>query len=235
MSWETDKQRLLEQFNRLNEQTSESAIRSAASQINAAINSYTQTAGINPGSGENVYYKQANNTFSSIIEKEQQYSGLIRDLTQKINQFAQNANITEQLREVGQVSSDIATLEKELQNAKQDADTSRARQVQVEKPRENLSWYQGFGGQIGFTKPLHLTSVPILIGFGVFLLFLSGLLLREFFSPAIPSLIPNTYTAGSVFEFFTDSRFYAVLGGLFFVCVVLGILAWKGYFGYQLK
>jgi hypothetical protein len=233
MSWDAEKQRLMEQFNRLNDETSEQALRNIASQINVAISSYTQTAGINPSSGENPYYKTANDSFSRIVDKEQQYSGLIRDLTQKINQFAQSANLNDQLRQLGDLSSQIATLEKEVQNAKQDADTSRARQVDIEKPRQDLSWYQGFGGRIGFTKPLHLTSVPILIGFGVFLLFLSGLLMREFFSPAATSYIPNTYSSGSIFEFFTDSRFYAVLAGIAFVSIVLGILAWKGYFGYQ--
>ena len=235
MDWQTEKQRLLDQFNRLNEQTSESSIRNLAAQINAAISSYTQTAGINPGSGENVYYKQANDKFSTILEYEKQYSNLIRTLTTQINQLSQGADLNGSLRDLGTIQNEISAFEKELQIAKQDADTSRSRQVDVEKPRQDLSWYQGFGGKIGFTKPLHLLSVPILIGFGIFLLFLSGLLLREFFSPQVPSLVPNTYTSGSIFEFFTDSRFYAVLAGLFFVSVVLGILGWKGYFGYQLK
>ena len=235
MSWDTEKQRLLEQFNRLNQETSEASIRNIAAQINTAISSYTQTAGINPGTGTNVYYEQANNNFSTILEKEKQYSGLIRELTQSINRMSQDANLPQMLQQIGDAGTQIATLEKELQIAKQDADTSRARQVEVEKPRQNLSWYQGFAGRIGFTKPLHIVSVPVLIGFGVFLLFLSGLLLREFFAPATSGFVPDSYSSGSIFEFFTDSRFYAVLAGLVFVSIVLGILSWRGYFGYQLN
>lgn len=235
MSWDAEKQRLMEQFNRLNEETSEPVLRNITAMINQAISGYAGTAGINPGTGTNVYYEQANNAFSRIIEKEQQYSGLSRDLTQAINRMSQDADLPNQLRQVGEAGSQIATLEKDLKLTKQDADTSRTRQVEVEKPRQNLSWYQGFGGRIGFTKPLHIVSVPVLIGFGLFLLFLSGLLLREFFAPGVPSFVPDTYSSGSIFEFFTDSRFYAVLAGATFVSVMLGILGWNGYFGHQLK
>jgi hypothetical protein len=234
MSWETEKLRLMEQFNRLNDETSETNLRNIYASINQAISGYVQNAGINPGTGSNVYYEQANNGFSRIVDKEQQYSGLTRDLTQTINRMSQDADLPNQLRQVGEAGTQIATLEKELKLAKQDADTSRTRQVEVEKPRQNLSWYQGFSGRIGFTKPLHLISVPVLIGFGIFLLFLSGLLLREFFAPGPSSFVPNGYSSGSIFEFFTDSRFYAVLAGLFFVSILLGILAWQGYFGYQI-
>jgi hypothetical protein len=225
----------MEQFNRLNDETSEANLRNTVAGINQAISGYVQTAGINPGTGSNVYYEQANNGFSKIVEKEQQYSSLTRELTQVINRMSQEANLPDQLRQVGEAGSQIATLEKELKLAQQDADTSRTRQVEVEKPRQNLSWYQGFGGRIGFTKPLHIVSVPVLIGFGLFLLFLSGLLLREFFAPGVQSYVPNVYSSGSIFEFFTDSRFYAVLAGALFVCVMLGILAWNGYFGSQLN
>ena len=236
MSWEQERQRLMDEFDKLNEQTSESAIRSAASRINSALYSYTQTAGINPGSSPNMYYTQANNTFSSILEKEQQYSSLIRELTTQINRLSQDANLPDQLKELGDVGSEIAKLEKALVDAKQDADTSRARQTQVEVPRQQLSWYQGFGGRIGFTKPLHVYSLPILVGFGVLLLFLSGLMLREFFTPTIAAIGSTSgYATGSIFELFTDSRFYAVLAGIVFVAIVLGILSWKGYFGQQVK
>ena len=235
MSWQTEKQGLMEQFNRLNEETSESNLRNITAIINRAISGYVGTAGINPGTGTNVYYEQANNAFSRIVDKEKQFSDLTKSLTQAINRMSQEADLPSQLQQVGNAGSQIATLENELKLAKQDADTSRTRQMEVEKPRQNLSWYQGFGGRIGFTKPLHIVSVPVLIGFGIFLLFLSGLLLREFFGSGTQSFVPNTYSSGSIFEFFTDSRFYAVLAGILFVVVLLGILAWQGYFGYQLN
>ena len=85
-----------------------------------------------------------------------------------------------------------------------------------------------FGTKVGFTKPLHKISVPILIGFGILLLFLSGLLLQEFF--IVPSQV-QTMDSESIFSFFTDSRFYSLLAGISFVSIVIGILAYTGRLG----
>jgi hypothetical protein len=174
----------------------------------------------------------ANAKFQTLVGRQNEYQQLIKDLSKKVQEFAASTDINSKLQDIGTLQNDIAKLEKELDAVKQDANTSRAREAVVENPRIDLSWYQGFSSKIGFTKPLHKISISILVSFGLLLLFMSGLLLKEFFGSWIPSA-SNTqiYDSGDVFSLFSDSRFYAVLAGIAFTTSVVGILAYAGYLG----
>lgn len=228
MNWQTQKNSFNSQKEVLDSRTSESAIRSIGGAINSNIKQYINTAGISTDPNQNQYYNQANAQFSSILAYEQQYQNLNNQLTVKIKELSGAADITSRLQQLGSLRNDIAKLEKELEAVKQDANTSRTREETVKNPRVDLSWYQGFGAKVGFTKPLHQISIPILMGFGILLLFLTGLLLKDFFhSPTTDYAAPSE----SLFSLFTDSRFYAVLGGITLVSIVLGILAYNGYLG----
>lgn len=228
MNWQTQKNSLNAQKEILDSRTSETAIRSIANAINSNIKQYVNTAGISTNPNENQYYSQANAQFGTILAYEKQYQYLTNDLTAKVKQLSGAADITSRLQQLGSIRNDIVKLEKELEAVKQDANTSRTREETVKNPRIDLSWYQGFGAKVGFTKPLHQISVPILMGFGILLLFLTGLLLKDFFnSPTTDYVAPSE----SLFSLFTDSRFYAVLAGITLVSIVLAILAYNGYLG----
>ena len=227
MTWADEKK----EFYRRNEELqlfNKEAIRSLGQAINQSIYKYVQTAGISTNPNENTHYVEANKNFLLLTDKQKQFSDLNRDLMKKIKELSNNSNINSKLQTIGSVRNDIVKLEKELKEVKQDADTSRTRESTIKHPRENLSWYQGFGTKVGFTKPLHIISVPILIGFGILLLFLSGLLLQEFF--IVPSQV-QSIDSDSIFSFFTDSRFYSLLAGISFVSIVIGILAYTGRLG----
>ena len=228
MSWQSQKNDLNTRKVSLDTRTTTTQIRAIGDVINSNIKQYVNTAGISTDPNQNQYYNQANAQFSTILEYERQYQELNNQLTIKIKELAGDSDITSKLQQIGSLRNDIAKLEKELEAVKQDADTSRSREKTVKNPRVDLSWYQGFGAKVGFTKPLHQISVPILMGFGVLLLFLSGLLLQDFFhSPVTDYAAPSE----GLFSLFTDSRFYAVLGGITLVTIVLSILAYRGYLG----
>ena len=68
------------------------------------------------------------------------------------------------------------------------------------------------------------------------MIFFSGLILREFFSPTVGSYgAMNGIGAEGVFSLFTDSRAISVLAGVVFVIIVITILSLQGYLGTTLK
>jgi len=227
MTWATDKQ----VFNARKEALDRfdtNAIRNLGQIINTHIKRYVNTAGISENPTQNQNYIEANRNFELLVSKQKQYTTLNQDLSNKIIELSGGGDINSTLQALGKNRMNIIKLEKEIKSLKQDEETSRARQASLEKPRKNVSWYQGFASKIGFTRPLHEISVPILIGFGILLLFLSGLLLKDFFNGT-----ENTQIIESegLFTLFTDSRFYSVLGGTTLVSIVLGILAYTGRLG----
>ena len=232
MSWQDQKQTINSAKEQIDAATTESRLRQIGSNINSNIKQYVDSAGISTNPTNNPNYNSANEQFGKIIQLESHYQQINKSVLNKIQEFSGSSNISSKLQELGKTRSDMVKLQKELDAVKQDAETSRAREETVKNPRIDLSWYQGFASKIGFTKALHQVSVPILMGFGVLMLFLSGLLLQDFFYvPVSPSSISQLVPSENIFSLFTDSRFYAVLGGITLVSTVLSILAYKGYLG----
>lgn len=232
MSWTEQKTQLSTLKQRLDSQTKDSAIESLVTGMNAAIFRYTQTAGISQNPTTNVDYEEANRKFKQLASLQQDYQNLIKTLSTSIKNMTSNTDLTNKLQQVGSLRQDIVKLEEELQTVKKEADTSQTRQALVETPRQSLSWYQGFAGSIGFTRPLKQMSLPFLLGFGLLFLWFSGLMLKELFSPVVNAYgIDALYDRQGLFATFTDARFYAVLGGIGLVGIVLGVLASTGRLG----
>jgi hypothetical protein len=236
-SWDEAKVLYQQQKDILDGKTETPKIESLVDQMNAAIQRYTATAGITPNGGTtNANYATANRIFQELNGYQQEYINLNKTLSATLRGLTASTDVQNKLQQIGTLNNDIVNLERELANAKQDVETSKARQTDIEKPRQDISYYQGFSGIIGFKRPLRLLSVPILITFGLLLLFISGLILRDFFLPA-----SDGYNAGyggsdeGIFAFFTDSRFYAVMGGTALVISVVAILAYSGKLGSKLK
>jgi hypothetical protein len=61
-------------------------------------------------------------------------------------------------------------------------------------------------------------------------LFLSGLILKDFFAPSVGDYT-SVVEPGSIFATFTDARFYSVLAGVAFVTGLLAVLAATGKLG----
>lgn len=233
MSWDEQKRNLTTLKTSLDGRTNASAIEGIVSGMNAAIMRYTQNAGIAQGNnGQNTDWQEANSKFLELATLQQEYQKLNQTLARSVKTLTDNSDVRNKLEQIGRLRGQIADLEKEVGTVKQEAETSQARQTTIEKPREQLSWYQGFGGYIGFTNPLRQVSLPFLIAFGLLFLYFSGLMLKEVFAPVTGSYNTNaTYQSEGLFALFTDSRFYAVLGGIGLVGVVLGVLSYTGRLG----
>jgi hypothetical protein len=232
MSWDTVKTTYTQQKDAIFKRTSDKDIESLVGNMNAAIQRFTNSAGISTDPASDPNYTQAEQSFKRLVSDEKEHMKLNQNLSNAIKNMTESGDLEAKLKQVGTLRDETANLEKELHHTKQDLETSKARQHDIETPRRDISYYQGFAGRLGFTKPLQVHSIPFLVGFGLLCLFFSGLLLKEFFKPVSGGVwnVGMGATEG-VGSFFTDSRFYAVLGGISFVGAVLGVLAYSGAMG----
>jgi hypothetical protein len=236
--WNRLKSTFTEQKSDLDKTYTDSNITNKVTEMNTALERYTSRAGISssPDSTTDSNYNRAQEIFIHLSDGIKRYTEINKNLSKQIANMYGSSDIQSKLYQVGQIRQELPRLEKELKDTRNDLETSRARQENTDKPEQNLSFYQGFSSMVGFTRPIKKVSIPILIGFGILLLFLSGLMLREFFSPAITSSPLNAaYATGGVMSMFTDSRFYSVLAGATLVFVATGILAFYGYLGKTVK
>jgi len=233
-TWDDIKASYQSQKNKLDSQTTDAVLENKINTMNNSILTYINKAGIstNPD-GTSSEYEKANSIFMEIQKSQKAYTSLNNDLLNEINELNSSDDLSNKLSSIGSLQQNLEKLKLELENAKNDVDISKTRQDSVEKAQIETSWYQNFSGMLGFTKPLHMISIPILMGFGILFLFLSGLLLREFFMPQEGQI--SITENGTIFDVFTDSRFYAVIGGMTLVFVTLGVLSVKGYLGKSLR
>lgn len=236
MAWNDAKRTYSQQKNDIFKRTSDVKIEQRVNNLNTALGRFVNSAGISTNPAKDTNYNQAEQIFTSLARDEKEQVQLNRKVSQAVQQLTKSGDIQSKLKQVGQIRDEITNLEKELRLVKQDLDTSKTRQQNIETPRRDISYYQGFAGRLGFTKPLQLRSIPFLVGFGLLTLFFSGLLLKEFFKPVSAGVwnIGSGATEG-VGSFFTDSRFYSVLAGISFVGAVLGVLAYSGVLGKNVR
>jgi len=234
MSWSEQKKVYEQRKQDLDSKTSDAQVDSLVNELNTNIKNFSNAAGVAPTTpGDNPFQKAAEQTFVKLMTYQEEYAKLNKDISSYIRDQTTSTDIQGKLQQVATLQDDIAKAEKSLQDAKQDAETSKTRQSTVQHPEQNLSWYQGFSAKVGFTKPLKITSIPFLIGFGLLFLFFSGLILKDFFAPSAGYYGSSSAynTSSSVFSVFTDARFYSVLAGITFVGVLVGILAATGRLG----
>lgn len=237
-TWEQFKTTAQQEKATLDAKFTDTSITSKVSQMNSALARYVSRAGISKvgNSASDPDYASAQSIFQELTSGVNQYTALNKRMAQQLGNLSGNADVQNKLRQVGELRQDIPRLEKELADTRLDLETANARQQNAIKPAEDTSFYQGFSATVGFTKPLHTYSVPILVGFGLLLLFLSGLMLRDFFMPTAGNAYSTSlYAEGGVFSLFTDSRFYSVASGAAFVFAVVGILSYAGFLGQTLK
>jgi hypothetical protein len=232
--WDSTKQGVQERKRRLDSQWSDQSIAQAVNAMNTNIARYTQDAGISRGES-NQFYTAANQKFVQLADGMKEYVDMNRTLTQGLRGLSDNSDVKSKLEEVGRLKQQIVQIEKDLVVAKQEFQTSTARQANAEQPNVPLSFYQGFGGKIGFNKPLRTISIPFLVVFSFLFLIFSALILREFFTPAGSTYLNNTtYQEGGIFAVFTDSRFYTGILVVVFVTIFVAVLSYRGYFGKRL-
>lgn len=232
-SWNELKSSIAAEKQALDEVYTDQKIRNLVVSMNNSLARYTSNAGISQNPSTNVELNAATEKFTKLNDGIKSYASINKRLSEYIRSQTTNNDVSNKLKQVGTLRDDIAKLEKNLKDVKNDLETSKTRQENVELPRQDLSYYQGFSGMIGINRPIKKHSVAFLIGFGLFLLFMSGLLLREFFLPSsgFANTAPFYNDQMGLASLFTDSRFYSVLMGVTLTFVVTGILAYSGYLG----
>jgi len=233
-TWGDVKQSLNERKQQLDSATTDSQVEGIKMAINASIKRFADNAGISTDATKNQAQVDANANFNSLIQKEIEYKSLISDLTNSLKTFSSDSDIKGGLQQIGALGNDIRKLELELKNVKQDALTSSTRKSSIDYPDTKVSWYQGFGSAVGFSKPLHQFSITILIGFGILLLILSGLMMKEVFGTGDEDY-SHAIDSQGIYAILQDSRMYSVLGAIILVFVVLGILSYNGYLGKSMQ
>ncbi len=159
------------------------------------------------------------------------YQAAVTNLQNKINDCMNNGP----LREIGILQQEIIGLQAEIKTEKTELDIARARHEAVMGGEKKVSDYQGVSAQLGFFKPLRETSVAVLIGLGIFLIFLSiyvlGVMAKG--GPVSGALNAGFGAAGAGFFAGFDKRSF--LYGVGVVGVVVGTLAYFGLYGKRLN
>ena len=150
--------------------------------------------------------------------------GAVKELETYIKQCRSDRSITSQ---IGELQQEIMDLQKHVAEKEQDVETAKARHDIIDTRDKKVSDYQGVSARLGFLKPIHETSVSILIGIGIFLIIASIYVGYTMFSPAGLNSAINTSHNGFLGNF--DKK--AFLLGVGSVVVVVVVLSWAGLYG----
>lgn len=178
------------------------------------------------------------NGIRSLFDTIRAYELLVRDVNAYI-QTNMLGSVTNNVNTIATMNNEISELKTKIQTMKSDYETALSRRESIEAPRKNISNYQGFSGLIAFDRPLKKYSVAILLAFGVFMIFIATMMLRDIFqgSPvntASTNLFSAVNTAATSASLFSPQNVVIMLGGMIFFFAVMGIFAYTGYLGKKL-
>ena len=134
------------------------------------------------------------------------------------------------LTSIGELQEEIPKLKKKIAEKQQDVETAESRHNSIVKSEKIVSDYQGISARLGIMRPIHETSVSILIGLGIFLSLVSVYFGYSMLSPAS---IMNVGVSGSASAagFIANFDKKAFLMGVGFVAFLVGILSYLGLYG----
>lgn len=179
------------------------------------INVKSATNAVNVDDGLYARYKTAFDSASTEIAKLENYVK---------NNCATTATST--LSTIGEFQKDIADLKTKTVEKQQDVETAESRHNSIVKSEKSVSDYQGISARLGIMRPIHETSVSLLIGIGIFLTLASVYLGYSILSPVS---VMNTSTGAS--GFFANFDKKAFLLGVASVAFLVGILSYLGIYG----
>ena len=126
--------------------------------IKNGYKTFTKTAGIvkSPELTTNI------TTVSGYIGELTEFNKVVAGL---IPEVSNHTSITDKVAEMATLKSQVYTARNQKKTAKEDADISKFRKEALEKRETEVSYHQLFGG---FTRPLKIMSLPILIALTLF-------------------------------------------------------------------
>jgi hypothetical protein len=191
--------------------------------FNTNLGDYVKSAGFNnivsSGSTQtNVQtpsYLGATSNWSKIQTLLSNCQQLTKDMSQSLATYnGANSSETNNVNTIDFIKTDIETAEKRLKESQIDLDISTSRQDSITTSTRDQSYVQGLSGKLGFLKPIKPTSVALLIGIGFFILFVTGLILKDFFM----------LSADIAAEYFNLSEIASYLSASTSRSIILGIV-----------
>ena len=119
------------------------------------------------------------NTINNLNSKLAEYKDFNKSVGSLISKLAKQKDIGGKVTELGQIKSRIQSLKVQKKQLEEDTESAQLRKDSVEKREQNVSYYQLFGG---FTRPLKIISIPILIALTIFFLSITSFLIYYIFN-----------------------------------------------------
>ena len=161
-------------------------------------------------------YLGATSNWSNIQTMLSNTQQLTKDMTASLASYnGTNSDETNDVARINTVKSNIITAQTRLKESQVDLDISTSRQDSITTSTKDQSYVQGLSGKLGFTRPIKPTSVALLIGIGFFILFVTGLILKDFFM----------LSADIAAEYFSLSEISSYLSESTSRSIILGVVA----------
>jgi len=187
--------------------------------FNSNLGQYVKSGGFNNVvSNSNVLtpsYLGATSNWSNIQTMLSNTQQLTKDMTASLADY--NGTNSDETNDINRINTTTGNINTELLNLKQvkvDLDISTSRQDSIVSSTKDQSYVQGLSGKLGFTRPIKPTSVALLIGIGFFILFVTGLILKDFFM----------LSADIAAEYFSLSEISSYLSASTSRSIILGIV-----------
>jgi hypothetical protein len=160
-------------------------------------------------------YLVASSNWSQIQTVLSNTQQLTKDMTASLASYnGTNSDETNDVARINTVKDNILTAQSNLTQSQIDLDISTSRQDSITTSTKDHSYVQGLSGNLGFTRPIKPTSVALLIGIGFFILFVTGLILKDFFM----------LSADIAAEYFSLSEISSYLSASTSRSIILGIV-----------
>lgn len=197
----------------------------SALENDTTFKSYVQRGGVSLDNNNDEDYNAVQQKVKTVIQKLKKQEDLNNELTDYIKNFVSTTDQSS----IGTLQQDIINLQKQIKDAKVDYENAKSRQENVEKPRQQVSNYQGLAGKLGFSKPFHKVSIAIFLALGILFVFLAFMMVREIINKPDASVAMN-YNTGNVGVGSIFRNSLLTLVGIVFLFVLLGLFAASGKF-----
>jgi hypothetical protein len=177
------------------------------------LKAFVQSGGISQGDSDPNFSK-ANDAWTSLRTSLKSYQQFNSQLSKQLQDETNASDITNSLQEYDRKKNILDSLNTKLEERVSDLDIAKSRQESIPRAHLDQSFQQGISGRLGFLRPLKPISVAMLLGLGIFLFFVSVLILRDFFSFGDYSVWITENSMESSPEFMGGSSFRWILMGI---------------------
>ena len=144
---------------------------------------YIKQGGINPTTNDTASneYNTAKLSFEYVMKYIQCYEILAQRLSELLKSTLTSQSSATNSNTIATLQTTVTNLTNDIKSQQVDLDIAQSRQQSLTNLDGKVSYYQGFAAKLGFVRPFKQFTIPILLTFGILSLFLSAIVLREYF------------------------------------------------------